>query len=233
MRTPQLECALVERHRMLRLPGRRRSRRRPHAIAMLTSHPPMRSHARRHQVSERRPAHRPIMAQIKARMQCRPSHSRRVIQHTTATPTATQLRARCRDSTAAGLPASVQRWNLRGGGIPPLVGMASQHQRGGGHALLKRRGSGGIRRSRPAGLPGGSPIHGLRALQSAQEPSGRSAASNCRWRLSREPADRGKAILNLPPVLGGGCLARQVPRGCLLAVDPALIRTRVYRFCLA
>ena len=85
MRTPQLECALVERHRLLRLPRTPTIPPEASAIAMLTSHSPKPSHARRHQVSERRPAHRPIMAQIKARMQCRPSHQRRVIQHTTAT----------------------------------------------------------------------------------------------------------------------------------------------------
>jgi hypothetical protein len=226
MRTPQLECALVERHRLLRLPRTPTIPPQASAIAMLTSHSPKLSHARRHQVSERRPAHRPIMAQIKARMQCRPSHQRRVIQHTTA---ARQRRSCGRDVGIPPQPAAsfcstmepARRW----------------------HSAFSRHGlpTSARRRPRPVETPwlwgnqaieacrstGGSPIHGLRALQSAQEPSGRSAASNCSWRLSREPANRGKAILNLPPVLGGGCLARQVPRGCLLAVDP-LIRARIY-----
>jgi hypothetical protein len=222
MRKPQLECALVERHRMPRLPGRRRSRRRP--VPSPCSHPIRPSHLMRDDTRSVKKAARPSAHNCsdQGSNAVPPIHQRRVIQHTTTTR---QRRSCGRDVGIPPQPAAsfcstmepARRW----------------------HSAFSRHGlpTSARRRPRPVETPwlwanqaieacrsaGGSPIHGLRALQSAQEPSGRSAASNGRWRLSGGPANRGKAIVNLPPVLPGELAGRAgpgLPAGCGPSSDP-------------
>jgi hypothetical protein len=85
MRKPQLECALVERHRMPRLPGRRRSRRRP--VPSPCSHPIRPSHLMRDDTRSVKKAARPSAHNCsdQGSNAVPPIHQRRVIQHTTTT----------------------------------------------------------------------------------------------------------------------------------------------------